>query len=948
METFLDKIAQEVLSKHQRLDDVCMIFPGRRAAVFFKKSLKKYADRALLLPQIFSMQDFVTAQTGISIADNINLSFELYEVHKQINSKAAESFEGFLKFSNTIIQDFNEIDMHLIDSEEAFRFLTDYSQLSVWNPEKSVSKEFQTRYMTFFASLSDYYRLFSQRLKTLGEGYQGLTFRALAEDEAALKKLNYAAIYIVGFNAFTPAEERIVDVMVQKHRAEIRWDADAFYLNDLEHEAGISLRKMQKKWPQFSGAPARNLVEDQKIITAYAATGNIAQVKTAGKLLEQYNDKQEVAVVLADESLLEPLLNSVPQNISTFNITMGLPLENTSLFALMTDIFQLHVAPQKMKKVRKDSEVRYYYKDILKVLAHPLIRQLMDFEFSGFSRFTNSPVFVIREQDKPFYSLQDLKGLYKAMGIHDFAVIEYLWIDWEQQPQKALVCFTRLLQHLTAMTADRNLDTNHLLTAEYVFRLKEVLNEVGLLNTKYQSVVNIDIFWRLFRQLAGREEVSFKGEPLKGIQVMGMLETRLLDFEQVILISANEEFLPGKQEEQTFMPYEMRQYYKLPSKKEKASVFAYHFYHLLQRSKNIHLIYNNHVEGMGNNEVSRFVKQIQYELIEVNKNITYTHRIVTAPLVLDTSDTDWVVEKDQDVIKRICKKAESGFSATSLNKYRKCSMKFYFEEILNVTVQEEVEETVEAKTMGIVVHLVLERLYEKHCQNKAIGMEALKKMNAEVADQLDNAFKEKYQEKDFRTGKNLLIYQLSLHWIKSFLEAEETALLKILKQQKGYSYLASEEYVKYSHKIKMKNKDIDVVFKGLIDRVDDYGGVTRIIDYKTGKVNPASLKIKSIDDFDLDTDKKEAFQLMFYQWLYKKSKGDATKALHTGILSFPALKHGVMLMDNGLVDELAEDFEQYVFRLVAEILDPDVAFKKTDDILDCKYCDFKGVCNRYS
>ncbi len=945
MKSFLDQVAEKILEKHPHPEKACVVLPSRRAGVFLKKSIAAEASKSMMMPTICSMQDYVLNTTGLRLADSITLTFELYEVHKEIKKEHAEPFKDFLKYATTIIHDFNDIDLHLIEPSEAFKFLRNVSQLTIWQPGESEKNDYQKKYLDFFESLEDYYLKFRDRLLKKKMVYQGLAFRELAQN-ANLQAGKWDKVYFTGFNFFTPSEEKIVDNLVSEQQAELIWDIDRFYFDDKAHEAGKSLRRLTKKWPAFTDFHSENLIQTAKTITVTGAPGGVSQVKEAGNILKKYDEDDEVAVVLADESLLEPLINSIPENISKFNITMGLALENTMLFSLFSALFRLHTAPYGHENTKGSSAgVQFYFKDVLRVLSHPAVTKLFESRHKRFSLSGKSPVKMIQEKDKAFYSQQDLRGLFRDIGIEAFDDYAFLWEDWEQKTDKAINCFLRFLDMLLDETTVPE-ETN-LLLKEYALRFQTVIQKINHLQKAYGTLEDTDIFWRLFRQLTSREEVSFRGEPLKGIQVMGMLETRLLDFKNVILLSVNEEFVPGNSDDVTFIPFEMRLYYKLPMKSEKAGIYAYHFYHLLQRSENIHLLYNNHPEGVSSNEVSRFVKQIKYELAHANRQLNVVERVVSVSPDLSENDYAISVRKSPALMERLKEKAKSGFSATSLNKYRQCSLKFYFEDILGVSEQEEVEETIEARTLGNVVHQVLENFYKPNSGDYPLKSDFIGKLKKRVPEELDKTFKELYSGNSFAQGKNLLISKLAEHWVNSFLEKELVFALNAEKSQKEYFFKDSELYIE---KVLNLSDHLPVKFKGHIDRVDRVDNVTRIIDYKTGNVNPSKLTVKDMEDFFSRTDNKEAFQLLFYQWLYQLSSHYDKGNVEPAIISFPALQQGVMSLKNAAYDSsgLIASFEEHLMRLVSDIFDDQTPFSQTEDISLCRFCDFKSTCNRYS
>ncbi|MGM0566559.1 MAG: PD-(D/E)XK nuclease family protein [Bacteroidota bacterium] len=943
METFLDKLAKHILEKQIHPEKVTVVFPSRRAGVFFRRSYAKQAAGAAIMPAVFAMEDFVMHYSELQPADAVTLNFELYEIHKQINPKSPDSLTQFLKYSATIIRDFNELDLHLVNPSEAFRFLVQISELKVWNIEEHKQNDFTSRYVRFFRSLEQYYNNFKERLLQKGIAWQGMAFRQLAENTKTLEKKGQFFCF-AGFNELTPSEETIIDYLIRNNQAEIIPDADRYYLKDVVmHEAGTGLRRIHKKWPQANMFVSDDLRSQSKTIRILGAPGDVPQAKAAGELLYQFGEEQDVAVVLANEALLEPFLHSVPENIDTFNITMGLPLQNTMLYSLFHALFRMQTA----NTSQSDNKRTIHYKEVIRVLTHPAVVRLLEHRYPGFRKKKTSPAYLIKNKNIPFYTIEKLEQLHKELDIGNTEALSFLWKSWEQKPEKAIQSLMHLTEEIT--TAENPEKTDHILMAEYAVKFNKVLNRIHALNQKYKSVNSIDVLWHLFRQLSAQEKINFRGEPLKGIQVMGMLETRILDFENVILLGANEQSLPGNQHDVSFIPFEMRRHYNLPTKSDAASVYAYHFYHLLQRTVNASLLYNNSAEGgLGNNEESRFLKQLRYELPRANPKIKITDDMIQVPVV-NLSEQDFSVKKTPDVLNALQKKAEEGFSATALNKFRQCSLKFYFDEVLKIDEQEEVEETIEAKTLGNVIHATLENLFKPH-ENEDISPNLLKQIAKKKISALEDAFGKELNGKPYKTGKNLLIYQLATHWLTRFFEYEEKTLSENLQGNNPWQFLHAEQKLESSKTFSFQDiGSTNVKFKGILDRIDKVGDTTRIIDYKTGNVNPSDLGFKSIDELKTRSDKKEAFQLLFYQWLFTQQPENVnidSSSITAAIFSFPKMSHGLMQLNTSTLPEAENDFENWLIELINQIFDPDLPFQKTEDWAPCRYCDFINLCNR--
>lgn len=896
------------------------------------------------------MEDFVYKNTGLLSLDNISLTFELFEVHKQLQYQSA-SFDDFLKYANTILKDFNELDMHLSDIHKAFSYLEDYRELKLWGVEKGELSEFQKKYLDFFKSLSNYYDLLTARLLKRNTAYQGLAFRQLAENIANYPDaMKWDKVFFAGFNVLTPSEERIVEHYLNNSKGESIWNADKYYIDNRKQEAGLHIRKLFKK-PSFSNDyVADNFSQRPKAIDVYGCPGDIAQVKLVGELLKNTSEENDIAIVLADETLLEPLLNSIPGNISAFNVTMGLPLGNTPLFSVFENFFRLHIAPYKRSKSKKSDEgnVYYYYKDILRVLAHPLIKEYITWVFKDIDFSNDLLINKIQEYNKAYYSLEDIESFFESMGLKYFERIRFLWEDWHNNVNLAIDNLLKLLHDLHDMTRNRAGEIDNPLLTEYIYRFLNVFQAMKNLHTTYGSLKKPSLLWRFLTQLINYETISFRGEPLKGIQIMGVLETRLLDFERVILISANEEYLPGGNTDQTLMPYEMRLNYRLPMKKDKAAIFAHHFYSLIQRANKVDVLYNSIIEGNKGSEMSRFVKQILHELPKYNSNNVVSHNNMAIKPDLQKQKQSITVDKSNSLMQRLREKAKSGFAATTLYKYRICPLKYYLEEIANLDEREEVEETIEARTLGNVIHDTLEQLYQ-NLAGKLITEDEIEKLKKQASGTLQNIFRDNYGDGELSTGKNLLIYNVAAFWIDEFLKKEKHDASYYQKNKLEYHFIENEKYLETYLTINQPEEEFSVKLKGKIDRMDAIGGETRIIDYKTGKVHQSDVTFKHIEQLMQSTNKKEAFQLLFYQLLFKDNFPEKEKSV-SAIFSFPVFRNGYMYSkegkETGIHVESINVFRDKIAEILEEIFNNKIPFRQTENVENCRNCTFSDLCNR--
>lgn len=480
---------------------------------------------------------------------------------------------------------------------------------------------------------------------------------------------------------------------------------------------------------------------------------------------------------------------------------------------------------------------------------------------------------------------------------------------------------------------------------EYLFAYSKILKRINALIDDYpDSITSIKVFQGIVKQLVKSVSLPFYGEPLTGLQLMGMLETRTLDFENVIIVSCNEKVLPVGKSVNSFIPFELKRHFGLPTYGDRDAIFSYHFYRLLQRAKNINLLYNTENDTLGSGEKSRFITQLMHELPKVNKRIVMKERIANVPISANNKDHNIEIVKNEEVLKALEEKSKTGFSPSLLNVYIKCPLQFYFKVIGKVKEDDEVEDEIGADVLGNVIHKALETLYSPYLNSK-LKIEDVSEMQKQVEPLVKELFEREYSTFELTKGKNLLTLKVAQRYLLSFLETEKT-YIKTLGRSGNILEINNLEY---EISVVSKIGDREVKLKGVVDRVDYSEGCTRIIDYKTGLVAERDLKIKSISDLFEDSSYAKSFQLLMYGWLFWKD-GGRVSSLESGIISFRNLSSGLLNVnvakERRVLEQHIVDFEEGLQSLLAEIFNPSVKFTQTLNAEDCKYCPYVEICNR--
>lgn len=961
MKAFLDKTAEYLLEKYKdNISDLCIVLPSRRAGIFLKKYFSTHITKNIWLPQIYSIDDIVNKLSGNRPINNTFLLFELYNVHKNIEKEQAQNFDDFIKWGQILLHDFNETDLYMADPKNLFSYIDEALAISLWNPDNKPLTDFEKNYLKFFNSLINYYENFKSQLIEKGTTYQGLTYRLLAENiEEKTKNLEWKKIIFTGFNALTKSEETIIKHLIKTDKAEILWDADKYYLNDntlennkVNNEAGRFLKKYFNSW----SADKINWIEDNfkeenKNITVIGVPKNIGQAKVAGNIISEKNiDINNLALVLADEKLLIPVLNSLPDQIKHFNVTMGLPINYTPVFNLYDSIFLLHENSINFSKNIKDEDIIFHHDDILKILQHPNILNIFSSNNSDIS-ILNQLIKKISLTNKLFFKLTEIHNILKDTTENISDTFMSIFINIKQKPELIFDC----LKKITEKTRDSILknhsgnDDNeyYKVELEYFYNFSIIIKQLEDLLKEYKIEISLKAIRKIFIQTVKATNIPFYGEPLKGIQIMGMLETRSLDFENLILVSANEGFIPSSKNQNSFIYFDIRKKFGLPTYKDKEAIYAYHFYRMIQRSKNIFLLYNTESDGMNSSDKSRFISQLIYELPKYNPKTKIDVKLFNTP-TFKNKKPEIIIEKDKNIYKLLLQKAHNGFSPSSLNTYINCPLQFYFQQIEKIKEEEKTESTIKPSTFGTVIHDVLQKLFQPFI-DKILIPEDIKSMKSDYKRILNNSFKKNYKEGNINLGKNFLSVEVANNFIKSFLNNENNLIKKLQETGDNLVIKKLEEKFKSFVQIFRDEKKIDVNIKGFVDRIDIIGKTIRIIDYKTGSVSQKDLSIKDTDDLLTDSKLSKAFQILMYLYLYLKTNPDKNFDIECGIISLLKIKSGFMKLippKKVSSEDFYDIFDNVLKEILEEIFDKKTPFRQTENQENCKYCIYKNICKR--
>lgn len=944
MKSFLYELAEKLYREHPQPDKITLVFPNRRASLYFRKYFSQILEKPVFSPKLVTVEEFIKAYSTLTVPDKLELIHRLYKAY-QVITHAEEQFDRFYFWGEMLVRDFDEVDKYMVNAPLLFQDLSNQKELDsrfdFLTPEQlEFLREFwgnfdakdgvnKHKFLQLWRQLPEVYVEFKRQLKAEGLAYEGMIHREVAEALTAgnIKpetSPHYSTeTWFVGFNALTGAEEKILSWFVDNTQAEIHWDLDDYYLNNKTQEAGEFFREYQNHpvlGKTFStDIPANfNLKKNVRVIGAAQPVG---QAKIMSQLLQDELQKgmipEETLIVLPDEKLMLPVLHGISSTVDKLNVTMGYPLSNTPMFNLIELLIELQTHR------RGDF---YHHRQVISLLNHPHV-------ISADPPSAN-------EKRKRIQS--DNWVMVPGSMLRTDHVVHKL-IFCEATETSILDYIRQVVEEVGRLTQTEAVDKEF---AVYFLRFLNRMQDV--LGTQYSSV---KAFLQLFRQLVKTQKIPFSGEPLRGLQVMGVLETRNLDFKNVFILSLNEGSLPAGGGKGSYIPYNIRKAYQLPTVEHQDSIYAYLFYRVMQRAENVYLFYNSETDILGQGEMSRYLQQLLFESgMKPERHVLHNP---VQPLEIKPI----VIKKDPEIIEALHRLNEGNFhfkgiSPSALNSYIECRLQFYFRYIAKVREPNEVEEDIDARIMGTFLHDVMELFYtciRDKKKSKEITVDDFDIMESVIDSLLNKVFIKKYNldptKKVEFEGQRLVVREV----VKRF-------ALRILEIDKAYAPFTMEavEQSGVLYRIKIDQSPGYAVIGGKIDRVDSKNGLVRIIDYKTGK---DELNFESIQSLFSREGKrnKAAFQTLIYALLYNTNMSPASinTRISPGLINRmnlfeEAFEFGLKMAKAPVHDVkfLLLEFEAHLRKLLEEIFNPETVFDQTTVIETCRICPYRNICYR--
>lgn len=959
MESFLKLVAAD-LYKHTEgnLAHTAVVFPNKRAGLFFNEYLAQESDSPIWSPAYVSISELFRSLSPWEVGDPVKLVCELYKIFRR-ETQSTETLDDFYFWGEMLISDFDDADKNRVDTDKLFsnlqdlrNIMDDYTFIDD-EQEEAIRQFFQNfsierrtalkeRFISLWNVLGNIYKGFRESLASQNIAYEGMMYRHVIE-HLDVDKLPYEKYIFVGFNVLNKVEHTLFTQLKDAGKAVFYWDYDEFYMKEnrqaVTHEAGEFIRRNLRDFPSpLSGELFKNLSKPKEVHYIASSTEN-AQARYLPQWIRNNltTPEKETAVVLCNEALLQPVLHSLPAEVKHVNITMGFPLSQTPVYSFLIALLELHTHGFNFKSGR------YTFQSVVTLLKHPYTRQL-----------TGQAELLEKEltRNNRFYPLPG------ELGKDEFLTRLFTPLSGNLnlciRLSETLQQVASIYQANTSGTEDT--DAFNQLYRESLFKAYTTINRFRTLIEEDELTVQSETFRRLLVKVLSTTNIPFHGEPAIGMQVMGVLETRNLDFRHLVLLSVNEGQLPKSGGDSSFIPYNLRKAFGMTTIEHKIAVYAYYFYRLLQRAERITLIYNTSSDGLNRGEWSRFMLQF---LIE------WPHPITRQFLEAGQSPqgtSSITVEKTPDVMRQmqslfdVRANPKAKFSPSALNYYLDCPLKFYYRYVVGLSAPDEVSAEIDSATFGSIFHYAAEHIYKDlTTHGKVINKEALETLlrnEVKLQDYVDTAFKKLFfnvpqNEKPEYNGVQLINSAVIARYLKQLLQND--------LRYAPFTFIASEMEVDEPIDIQTPKGVIKSRIGGIIDRMDSKDGTLRIVDYKTGGDADTPPHVESL----FIPDKKRSnyvFQTFLYAAIMCRKQPTmkiAPALLYIHRAATETYSPVIQMGEPRKPKEAVEDFSKYekeyrerLQGLLEEIFNPEKSFTQTEIIEKCTYCDFKALCKR--
>ncbi len=904
---FLEGLADQLIKAHGKdLSDVTVILPTQRSRLFLVRYLFKIAGGNIWAPKFQIFPEFVAVLHGGRTGSELEMLLAFYDVYR-IGSANPESFSTFIRWAPVALRDFRDIDASLADPRAVFSDLRNIREIEEWSFQAENLSESQKQYLVFWSELGSLYGSYaSWQDENHSWTYQRMVRRLCEEGIDSDLHQSSAHVYVAGLSAFSPAEEKLLKLLQGSCNVHVLWDLDKYYVLDGMHEAGGNYRRSSFQISK-DRIPA-NIGDHEMNVIVHESSTAVSQVLGAADVLKAFDQEtlNDTCVVLSDESLSEAFLSALSDVKVPVNLALGLAAGRFIHARIVRSVLKIRLSRSKKSK-------GIYHNDLvgfLHLLAEAGIRG------------NDAAVLLKRLVDDVRVFADDKYLKRKSEDLTELRVaLACLWSE-EADIIPALISF---IEGIPA--TDDVAQVAKVKVIEAMTDLSEMIGERNYLQDP-ESVL------ALYEHVIAKISVYYQGEPVNGLQVLNMVETRGLDFSTVLVLGANDDILPGNQFDQSFIPFDLRAYYKLVLPDVKDATYAHTFYRLLHHAKNLHLFYSSVSSDFKNVEPSRYIIQVQQELAVTFKNLHITRRSLRT---VQNEAYKSVVQNSELIKKRILEIFAAGISPSAINKFVACPLDFYYRHILGLGEEEKVEERMTDATFGSAIHLVLEKFFQRFIDSYPKESDLMNLKN-NVDSELDAAIDEIYSISNTESGENLLMKSLGRKMLLQFIDME-IRLLQEKSMNTQRNVIAVEKKLRREIDTARYGLTYPVVVSGKSDRIDQYGGMVEIVDYKSGKIDPKDLILKGdLGAMFTDTKSAKALQLMLYTYMFAKEV--PVENIRSGIFSMVNYKEGYMFLEpfaDNINGELMQHFESELVKWIDQLYNTKV-FQHNHDSKFCEYC----------
>lgn len=938
MSSFLHLLAADIIKKYPDFEDVTIIFPNKRAGLFLAEELGHHIEQPVWMPKITTLADFIDSQTGFHKPEDLTLVIKLYKAYTEV-SGSEEKFEDFYFWGNMLLNDFDDIDKFLVDAKALFSNLVSLKELEYsvpylsaeqteiikkfwksFNPDK-YSKE-QVEFLKVWDQLYAVYTRYKEMLFAENLAYEGMALRHYTEHLESHP--HQGPLVFAGFNALNTCQKRLFSYFRDNGQAVFYWDYDIYYSANEFHEAGKYIRENLKMFPNEIGKEHfNNFKYNEKKIAYISVPSSVGQAKLIPELTRNIGEKEytQTAIVLCDERMLLPVMHSIPEHIRKINITMGYPAQNTSVASLIYLLGEL----KKYSKPGRNG-CYYYYKPVVAILNHKLVKDGCSGDIDRITNYINQKNIVY------------VTGKY----LHFNALTKAIFSSEDEKTAGYILRILQLLSH--GFDTDEALV--HPIEKEFIFHIYTQLQ--CLQNTFTEEGIEPEdkLYMQIINKVVNSITIPFSGEPLEGLQVMGMLETRMIDFRNLVVLSANEGIIPRTSVTPSFIPYNLRVGFKLPTPEHQDALYAYYFYRLLQRAENITVLYTSAVKGMNSGEMSRYLYQIKYESgLEIRENSFQNHISVLDQSPIEISKNDNILNR----LKLLGESEEHCISPSALNTYIDCPLKFYFKYPADIKEKDEMAEELDHRLLGNIFHESAESLYST-VAGEEITVEVIDRLlrNQRLIDQhIQKSYLNFYDQQVSQlidSGSNELILVIIRKYLRQMFRYDRKICpFRLISMERKYCFPVEIEVEHQRH---------TVYIGGIIDRVDETEEVVRIIDYKTGADTTVFKNVESVFNGENPLRNKAAFQTMLYCLMFShqhKSDKPLTPGIYSTKLLFDPDYNHLLKCDKDFMinfDRFREEFEGHLKQLLERIYSPHLSFAQNGNSKKCRTCPYSGICRK--